>query len=572
MCRPFYAYNEQVQLCVPLPDDCQAADRSGRCSSCMSGYNLISNFTCLFIPALPNCQMISKDDFARCVLCTNGSYADPNGACRALPVFCAAYDSASSQCLQCRDNGLMRSGSCVDKNCQIFDEAGGCLACIASYQFSSFGQCVFSPRDPNCKEFLFGICKSCVERFYFDSSFLCAAVSPLCKSYDSNSGGCLSCYEGYQLSASGGCFINIFESVVGNNDILSSSCKRHNSNGQCLQCYFGYQAVAAGNQSEVVECVLSSQQGRNSYCIAQDAAGKCLECVYRMFVNASGMCAGIDENCNEYNQSTGACLSCYPGYSNAANSSRCAILVDADPNCQARANSSLCLKCYAGFYFSLENIKCLQVNQLCATFNSTTGHCLTCYDGYALAQGNCKIANSSAQNSATAASPAGCLQTSSGKCTSCDWGFALINASCVQRDLNCQTFAGPNSLSCSACYSGYKPFGANQARCVLATLVIEHCLKYSESVECLLCENGYILSRSALASPPYTCNLIDQNCLIFNSTANSCSQCLEGAVLQGSSCIVPTYGVDANCAFYVNRLCSACRKGFALSGYLCSAN
>lgn len=124
------------------------------------------------------------------------------------------------------------------------------------------------------------------------------AVSPLCKTYDSNSGSCLSCYDGYQLSLNGGCFINIFESIVGNNDILSSSCKRYNSNGQCVQCYFGYQAIAAANQTEVVECVLSSQQSRNSYCISQDASGRCSECVYRMFVNASGMCAGIDENCN----------------------------------------------------------------------------------------------------------------------------------------------------------------------------------------------------------------------------------------------------------------------------------
>lgn len=67
----------------------------------------------------------------------------------------------------------------------------------------------------------------------------------------------------------------------------------------------------------------------------------------------------------------------------------------------------------------------------------------------------------------------------------------------MQRDLNCQVFAGPNSLSCNACYSGYKPFGANQTRCVLATLLIDHCLKYSASVECVLCENGFILSRNA---------------------------------------------------------------------------
>lgn len=149
--------------------------------------------------------------------------------------------------------------------------------------------------------------------------------------------------------------MNIYSSIVGNNDILSSSCQRYNTNGMCVQCYFGYQPISIGNQTDVVDCVLSSQQTTNSYCINQDSSGKCIECVSRMFVNVSGLCAGIDENCNEYNQSTGACISCYPGYSNTPNnrSSRCTILIDSDPNCQIKGNSSICIKCYAGFYFSL---------------------------------------------------------------------------------------------------------------------------------------------------------------------------------------------------------------------------
>lgn len=151
MCKPFYSYNSQVQLCIPLPENCQAADFSGRCSSCMSGYVLVSNYTCLFITPIPNCQIISKDDFSKCVLCTNGSYADNSGICRSLPVFCAVYDTVNNQCQQCNDNGLMKIGTCVDKNCQIFDELGSCLACIPSYQFNSFGQCVFTARDANCK-------------------------------------------------------------------------------------------------------------------------------------------------------------------------------------------------------------------------------------------------------------------------------------------------------------------------------------------------------------------------------------------------------------------------------------
>jgi hypothetical protein len=289
------------------------------------------------------------------------------------------YDSINNQCQQCRDNGLMRNQSCVDKNCQIFDTEGGCLACITSYQFNSFGQCIFTPKDPNCKEFLYGICKSCVERYYFDFSFVCTPVSPLCKSYDANSGVCLSCYDGYQLNLNGGCYLNIYDSIVGNNDILSTSCRNYNSIGQCIECYFGYQAIpiTANQTNSPVNCIQSIKPAE-SYCINMNKdTGKCSECVSRMFVNSTGSCQSIDENCNNYNQLTGICISCYPGYTNhyddKLNKTICAIIVDADPNCQIKANTSGCAKCYTGFYFSLESIKCMQVNELCSTYNATTG-------------------------------------------------------------------------------------------------------------------------------------------------------------------------------------------------------
>lgn len=96
-----------------------------------------------------------------------------------------------------------------------------------------------------------------------------------------------------------------------------------------------------------------------------------------MFVNSSGQCESIDENCNIYNQTTGYCITCYPGYQNifdqSSNKTICKILSDADPNCQIKANTTGCQKCYTGFYYSVQNIKCVQVNQLCNTYNAVNG-------------------------------------------------------------------------------------------------------------------------------------------------------------------------------------------------------
>lgn len=83
----------------------------------------------------------------------------------------------------------------------------------------------------------------------------------------------------------------------------------------------------------------------------------------------------------------------------------------------------------------------------------------------------------------------GCLEHIKGtpQCKNCQWGYALVNGSCIQKDGNCQQFLNDNSLICTVCYDGYKIFGNDQTRCVLATLLVDKCLKYSSNVTCLLC-------------------------------------------------------------------------------------
>ena len=111
--------------------------------------------------------------------------------------------------------------------------------------------------------------------------------------------------------------MNIYNSIVGNDDLLGSSCKKYNSKGECMECYFGYEAVKMNSSVSGVNCIQSNDSTQHSYCISPNREnGKCLECVYRMFVNDSGECQSIDENCNDYNKSNGVCVSCYPGYTN----------------------------------------------------------------------------------------------------------------------------------------------------------------------------------------------------------------------------------------------------------------
>ena len=72
-------------------------------------------------------------------MCISGFFADLQGKCKKLPQFCSQVDSQTQRCTQCNANGQLKGDTCVDKNCQIFDSEGSCLACLKSFQFGQFG-------------------------------------------------------------------------------------------------------------------------------------------------------------------------------------------------------------------------------------------------------------------------------------------------------------------------------------------------------------------------------------------------------------------------------------------------
>lgn len=50
------------------------------------------------------------------------------------------------------------------------------------------------------------------------------------------------------------------------------------------------------------------------------------------------------------------------------------------------------MECSFRFYFDADK-KCMQVNDLCRTWNDESGECLSCYGGYTLDAGNCFVDN-----------------------------------------------------------------------------------------------------------------------------------------------------------------------------------
>lgn len=108
---------------------------------------------------------------------------------------------------------------------------GACTTCFPGYGLSNEGQCIVGVSvDTNCKNMVGGSCKDCVSGFYVGSEGKCKQASPLCRTFDSKNGNCLTCYNGYEVS-SGACVI------AKSHDPF---CKKTDAQNACLVCYSGY--------------------------------------------------------------------------------------------------------------------------------------------------------------------------------------------------------------------------------------------------------------------------------------------------------------------------------------------
>lgn len=77
---------------------------------------------------------------------------------------------------------------------------GDCTSCYPGYRVDS-GRCIVAaPTDANCKTFTGTICSECYKGYFFNTATRqCKKINPLCKSSNTLTGACTSCYPGYSL-------------------------------------------------------------------------------------------------------------------------------------------------------------------------------------------------------------------------------------------------------------------------------------------------------------------------------------------------------------------------------------
>ena len=413
-CSSSWVFNANG-VCIPVSDQCKTHDASGNCLTCYVGYDLV-NGSCLY---------------------SSSNNAKPtDGGCR-------TWDWANAKCTACSNNCVFNSnGLCIPVSdlCRTSSSEGLCTSCYKGYDLVN-GTCLFSASnsaplaDAGCRiwNWTTESCSECSNSWYLWNG-KCAEVSTLCKSHDSASGHCLSCFLGY--------------------DLVDGSCVYSSSNSAA--------PADAGCRSWV--------------------SGVCQECSNYFSFNSKGVCTPVSDQCKTY--SGLSCTSCFNGY--VLNNGSC-ILSELNSARPSDAGCGLwdwakqvCVKCSQNWFAS--NGICLPVSDLCKTFDGASGWCLSCFKGYDLVNGSCVLSSANSKPS-----DPGCSDWSWEKqtCLSCSPYWVLVNGSCVAVSPYCKSYAP--SGECTSCFAGYSL--GNGACSSVSTL----CKAQNADGSCSTCYKGYAL-------------------------------------------------------------------------------
>lgn len=474
--------------------------------------------------ALPaNCQAVAPNNPNFCVTCLSG-FTNNNGVCQKVQTpnipNCASYNLVTGICITCLGDFVLNNGTCnargaggsininnintnintntnvntnINTNVNTNVNTNTNINTNTNVNTGGSDGAGITNRDPNCIKYTNGVCTACSNRYYFSTSNQCIPINPLCKDYLPD-GSCTSCYPGYQVSG---------KSCVISGRAQDPFCRSFNTGGVCTGCFTGYFYNQAAARCQPLNPLCRTSNIADGTCTAcfpgytlsqgncqvafQDPncqkfeQSRCVQCSARFYLASDGKCKQINPLCRTADQTTGACLTCYPGY--VVQTGQCILGGQAtlDVNCQQFLNNT-CVKCSNGFYLSSVNQACTQFNPLCKTSSTSNGACLSCYPGYTLSGGSCIIGNSNTGNG-----DPNCKETNNfGVCTECYSSYYLSpQATCLKLDPLCKTYTSARS-ECNSCYDGYSLY---QGKCVISTQVPSansdtYCIKV-QGAQCL---------------------------------------------------------------------------------------
>jgi proprotein convertase subtilisin/kexin type 5 len=335
--------------------------------------------------------------------------------------------------------------------------------------------------------------------------------------------GCTNCIQGFTI-------------VNGYCQPLPQFCQTADQTGNCISCMQGYNVTIDGvciSSGSVANCRVVTGNG-------------CRECSTGYWLNGT-TCQVVNTQCSTFNSTNGFCTSCYNGYSLNQTNGQCVQSLNTNKNCQQFGPDGNCLKCFASSFLNPSKVCTLQ-NNLCATINQNTGECISCYQGYILANGNCTI---------RASDPSCKSFNSDNTCQECSTSFYLSMGKCVRFNPLCATI-NPTTGDCTSCYNGYT---LKQGNCSIGTSVtVANCRTIQNGI-CVACSTGYFRASNN------TCQQISPLCATADQQTGLCLTCYNGYQLRNGVCLLSQS--IANCRQISNNVCLACSTGYFLQNGGC---
>ena len=380
--------------CLPVSDLCDTYDAfTGYCLTCKNNASTIDGFgVCKEIPVVcadrqyivnNTCQNVSalcatwSNDTGLCTSCISGYTLLTNGTCTPTVIVCA-----DNQCLvgtTCKD---------IPKECVSFDKvAQRCLTCIRGWWPSSLGVCQQIICPPAEVPSTYG--------------FFCIKVSPLCQTWDNITGDCITCNNKDATVIKGKCRL-VTNPLAGCQErarLGYGPCANALLNCQlydlitknCYECVKGYffdykgECTLKNRVCEVDEvsvlgychqlppnCDKVDNRGLCSSCKTnyKNVFGLCIKvetCPSNQYMSSSGVCVDVTPGCAAFNPTTGVCLTCSDG-TPATNGLCCAS--------GQNAFKGQCISSVS--YRQIKEAADQAVVPTCVGYHPTMGHCIEC--------------------------------------------------------------------------------------------------------------------------------------------------------------------------------------------------
>lgn len=348
--------------------NCRTYNTNEACSSCLDGNVLINNGSaCLPIPSALNCvnATIGGDGLIECTQCqsnfgfsTEATDFNVNACLDAKTVpNCVEYDikeeisDSTFNCIKCEDEFYLTNNSCLPRDiltgCKTpVVDANKCEVCEDNYLFNEDEVCVsLRVGVGNCASYTIdAVCEKCSPDTY-PSEGDCIKIKDEekienCINYSAVD-KCSLCDPGF--------YINEDKCSPSN----ASNCKENESETNCLNCEEGWHLQTTEGATK--DCIQNTVT--NCATFVPDV-NQCATCVNGNIINEQGSCVAVEvtiPDCDGYDNETGNCNKCAPGFILAADGKSCELF--SGPNTFSNCSrlryraTPVCVACEVGNYF-----------------------------------------------------------------------------------------------------------------------------------------------------------------------------------------------------------------------------